>query len=179
VVQCAGIGEGVRSSRKRAAAAGTEHAAAGGPRCLLGFALVGGRRWATPAQRCACWAVGKQRLRSPRNQLVATLHHPSLYPPPSPTLPQPSPPHPKHTQQFAAPLLTTLHAMHAAGVIHRDIKLENILLDERGRPCLGDFDLAVFAHSPPARSPVGTVRLGLVLLLAVGACGFGLIDYMG
>jgi serine/threonine protein kinase len=35
------------------------------------------------------------------------------------------------------PLLTTLEAMHAAGVIHRDVKLENIFLTDAGRPLLG------------------------------------------
>ncbi|GBF97716.1 serine threonine kinase [Raphidocelis subcapitata] len=59
--------------------------------------------------------------------------------------------------QFAAPLLEALSAMHAAGVVHRDVKLENVLLDASGAPLLGDFDLAVFAHNPPARAPVGTV----------------------
>jgi serine/threonine protein kinase len=47
--------------------------------------------------------------------------------------------------------------MHAHGVIHRDVKLENIFLDSKGRPKLGDFDMAVFMHEPPARAPVGTI----------------------
>ncbi|KIZ04148.1 Calcium-dependent protein kinase 13 [Monoraphidium neglectum] len=59
--------------------------------------------------------------------------------------------------QIAAPLLCTVDAMHRAGVAHRDIKLENVFLDGRGRPRLGDFDLAVFSHDAPARAPVGTV----------------------
>jgi NIMA (never in mitosis gene a)-related kinase len=47
--------------------------------------------------------------------------------------------------------------MHHLGVTHRDIKLENIFLTQDGSPRLGDFDLAVFAHDPPARAPVGTI----------------------
>lgn len=48
--------------------------------------------------------------------------------------------------QVAAPLLRTLAAMHAVGVTHRDVKLENIFLDASGDVKLGDFDLAVFHH---------------------------------
>lgn len=36
--------------------------------------------------------------------------------------------------------------MHAVGVTHRDVKLENIFLDASGAVKLGDFDLAVFNH---------------------------------
>jgi len=39
--------------------------------------------------------------------------------------------------QFAAPLLRTLEAMHGAGVVHRDVKLENIFLSDGGHPYLG------------------------------------------
>lgn len=50
------------------------------------------------------------------------------------------------TLQVAAPLLRTLAAMHAVGVTHRDVKLENIFMDANGAVKLGDFDLAVFHH---------------------------------
>lgn len=58
--------------------------------------------------------------------------------------------------------------MHAVGVTHRDIKLENIFLDGQGNPKLGDFDLAVFHHEAPAKAPVGTIfyMAPEVLLLA-------------
>lgn len=57
--------------------------------------------------------------------------------------------------QVAAPLLRTLAAMHAVGVTHRDVKLENIFMDAGGAVKLGDFDLAVFHHEAQARAPVG------------------------
>jgi serine/threonine protein kinase len=57
--------------------------------------------------------------------------------------------------------------MHALGVIHRDIKLENIFLDGAGRPKLGDLDMAVLATEPAARAPVGTI---FYMAPEVGGC---------
>jgi serine/threonine protein kinase len=56
--------------------------------------------------------------------------------------------------QVAAPLLRTLAEMHAVGVTHRDVKLENIFLDTSGAVKLGDFDLAVFHHEAQVRVAV-------------------------
>lgn len=43
---------------------------------------------------------------------------------------------------WVAVLADTLHYSHQRGVLHRDIKPGNILFDEAGKPCLGDFGLA-------------------------------------
>jgi hypothetical protein len=42
-----------------------------------------------------------------------------------------------------------LHFAHAHGIIHRDVKPNNILLDARGRPHVLDFGLAVWANDHP------------------------------
>ncbi len=45
-------------------------------------------------------------------------------------------------------ILTGLHAAHEKGIIHRDLKLENILLSERGEVKIADFGLAMVRESP-------------------------------
>lgn len=47
-----------------------------------------------------------------------------------------------HCALIAACLGSALEHMHSRGVIHRDVKPENILLDEAGFPHLTDFGVA-------------------------------------
>lgn len=49
---------------------------------------------------------------------------------------------PGRAVEIMAPILSALHAAHLAGVVHRDIKPDNILFTESGRPKLTDFGVA-------------------------------------
>lgn len=49
---------------------------------------------------------------------------------------------PAQAAQIVRKIATALQEAHAAGVIHRDVKPSNILIDRRGEPVLTDFGLA-------------------------------------
>jgi serine/threonine protein kinase/formylglycine-generating enzyme required for sulfatase activity len=65
--------------------------------------------------------------------------------------------------ELAATVAETLHYAHSQGLVHRDIKPGNILLDKSGKPYVADFGLALkdenvgkgprFAGTPPYMSP--------------------------
>lgn len=50
--------------------------------------------------------------------------------------------YPEAAIRFLLPVFEALEAAHAAGLVHRDVKPSNILLDAQGRPRLADFGLA-------------------------------------
>lgn len=64
---------------------------------------------------------------------------------------------PPPPRQVVAPILSCLAHLHAAGVIHRDIKLENLFVSPSRGVLLGDYGLAVCVHEEKPISPVGTL----------------------
>jgi serine/threonine protein kinase len=66
----------------------------------------------------------------------------------------------KHAVRLALEVLDALSYVHALGVVHRDIKPDNVLLDDRGRARVADFGLAQVdgLSASPNGEPVGTVH---------------------
>ena len=55
----------------------------------------------------------------------------------------------EHTvKKYIKQMVTAIHYMHEAGIIHRDLKVENLLLDDSDSIKIIDFGLSNFIHNP-------------------------------
>jgi serine/threonine protein kinase len=55
-------------------------------------------------------------------------------------------------------LLSAIEYAHSCGVIHRDVKAENVLFDDSGRPLLADFGIALRRGFGPRVTAAGLCR---------------------
>src|SRR5690606_40592918 len=66
----------------------------------------------------------------------------------------------QRVREILRALLSALAFAHARGVIHRDVKAENVLFDEADRPLLADFGIALRrGHGTRVRSEEHTSEL--------------------
>ncbi len=82
---------------------------------------------------------------------------------------------PRESVSVLEPVLGALAAAHRAGIVHRDVKPENVILTDDGRIKVADFGLAR-AVTAPISSTAGGELLGTVAYLAPELVSRGIAD---
>ncbi|QWC86744.1 Stk1 family PASTA domain-containing Ser/Thr kinase [Nocardioidaceae bacterium] len=73
---------------------------------------------------------------------------------------------PKQALALAEPVLSALAAAHRAGVVHRDVKPENVLISDDGQLKVADFGLSRTVSGETQHTATGAVLIGTVSYLA-------------
>jgi serine/threonine-protein kinase len=82
------------------------------------------------------------------------------------TIGKESPMSPLRALALLEPVLSALAAAHRAGLIHRDVKPENVLIADDGRVKVADFGLAKAVSADTQHTATGGVLIGTVSYLA-------------
>ncbi len=77
-----------------------------------------------------------------------------------------SPMSPSRALALVEPILSALASAHRAGLIHRDVKPENVLIADDGRVKVADFGLAKAVSADTQHTATGGVLIGTVSYLA-------------
>ena len=82
----------------------------------------------------------------------------------------------RQTLDVLEPVLAALGAAHQAGLIHRDVKPENVLLSDDGRVKVADFGLARAVTGATTHTTTGGVLMGTVAYLSPEQVTRGVAD---
>ena len=82
------------------------------------------------------------------------------------TIAKESPMSPARALALLEPVVSALAAAHRAGIVHRDVKPENVLIADDGRVKVADFGLAKAVGTDTQHTATGGVLIGTVSYLA-------------
>src|SRR6266699_508780 len=83
----------------------------------------------------------------------------------------------RRAAELIAKLARTVHYAHEHGILHRDIKPGNVLLDAKGEPHLTDFGLARLLETPIYMAPEQASARNEQLTSATDVYGLGAVFY--